>query len=134
MLCAYIFLLSFRNMDRIKSEIIQCSNCPNNDGSQLFKDIAILKVRILFKYNTCMQNIKRNETSNIHIHVKTQYSVDPGHPRPLSYTYSEPISNIFTFLKILRTNYYIWTAFLFLFRKLDSFLGKKAKTYRYAAW
>ena len=30
------------------------------------------------------------------------YSVDPGHPPPKSYTSSEPISNIFTFLESLR--------------------------------
>ena len=36
-----------------------------------------------------------------YVHVRTQYSVDPGQPPPLSCTSSEPISNIFTFLESL---------------------------------
>ena len=62
------------------------------------------------------------------IHVRSQYSVDPGHPPPpLSYTSSEPISNIFTFLEYL-TNDYIWSAVFFCFSEMkDPFLCKKAK-------
>ena len=44
-------------------------------------------------YNFCFQ---------MAFHVRTQFSVDPGHPPPpLSYTSSKPISNIFIFLESL---------------------------------
>jgi len=36
-----------RNMDQVKSEIIECPSCPNNDSSQLFQDISILKAVVV---------------------------------------------------------------------------------------
>ena len=62
-----------------------------------------------------------------YIHARTQFSVDPGHPPPLSYTSSEPISNIFTFLESLVQMIVSGHPF-FEFRKLKiPFWAKKQK-------
>ena len=50
----------------------------------------------------------------------------PPPPSPI-YTSSEPISNIFTFFGILRTNVYIWSAVFLNFENWKPLFGQKSK-------
>ena len=80
---------------------------------------------------------QKDRQINIQIHVRTQYSVDPGQPPPpppIVYFQRTDFKYIYLF-GILRTIECMWSAVFILTLKIkDPFLGIKAKTYRIVAW
>ena len=86
------------------------------------------KIKTFFTYFSWVSDLCKNNffiKKYTYVHVRTQFSVDPGKPPPpLTYTSSEPIS---IFLPFWRTNDYIWSAVFVEFCKLKTLFWAKKK-------